>query len=144
MKTTVVACALIATAVAGCASHTKYEEPGYAYGCPVGAEKIKSKEQLVKAKVEMAGSVPHVEVADLRCAQRNDQLRVDVDLRNTSNDVRRIAWKVRWMDKDGMRAWDDETWKPVLIYGNTIQTLTTQPPSQEATDFRVVVMDQDK
>ncbi len=145
MKLNIVVTAVIASiGLAGCASQTKYEGPGYAYGCPAGAEKINSKADLIKAKVEMAGSIPHIDVVDLRCAQRSEQLRVDVDLKNTGNDVRRIAYKFRWMDKDGMRAWDDETWKPVLIYGNTIQTLTTQPPTQEATDFRVVVMDQDK
>ena len=145
MKLTLLTPALIAAiAVAGCASQTKYEGAGYAYGCPAGAEKINSNADLIQAKVEMAGSVPHIDVVDLRCAQRNDQLRVDVDIKNTSDEVRRIAYKFRWVDKDGMRAWDDETWKPVLVYGNTIQTLTTQPPTSEATDFRVVVMDQDK
>jgi uncharacterized protein YcfL len=145
MKLNILATALIASiGLAGCASQTKYEGPGYAYGCPAGAEKINSKSDLIKAKVEMAGSVPHIDVTDLRCAQRSEQLRIDVDLKNTGDDVRRIAYKFRWMDKDGMRAWDDETWKPVLIYGNTVYTLTTQSPSQDATDFRVVVMDQDK
>jgi uncharacterized protein YcfL len=145
MKLNILAIALTASiGLAGCASQTKYEGPGYAYGCPAGAEKINSKSDLIKAKVEMAGSIPHIDVVDLRCAQHSEQLRIDVDLKNTGNDVRRIAYKFRWMDKDGMRAWDDETWKPVLIYGNTIYTLTTQPPSQDATDFRVVVMDQDK
>ena len=145
MKLNILATTLLAAiGLAGCASQTKYEDPGYAYGCPVGAEKINSRSSLIKAKVEMAGSVPHIDVVDLRCAQRSEQLRIDVDLKNTDNDVRRIAYKFRWMDKDGMRAWDDETWKPVLIYGNTIHTVTTQAPSQDATDFRVVVMDQDK
>ena len=92
----------------------------------------------------MAGSIPHIDVVDLRCAERSGSLRIDVDLKNTSSDVRRIAYKFRWLDHDGMRAWDDETWKPLLIYGNTQYTVTTEPPTQEATDFRVVVMDQDK
>jgi len=145
MKLNIFATALIASiGLAGCASQTKYEGPGYAYGCPAGAEKINSKSDLIKAKVEMAGSISHIDVVDLRCAQRAEQLRIDLDLKNTGNDERRIAYKFRWMDKDGMRAWDDETWKPVLIYGNTIYTLTTQAPSQDATDFRVVLMNQDK
>jgi uncharacterized protein YcfL len=136
---------IAATLGAGCASHnTKYEGAGYAYGCPAGAEKINSKSDLIKAKVEMAGSIPNIDVVDLRCAERSGSLRIDVDLKNTSNEVRRIAYKFRWLDHDGMRAWDDETWKPVLIYGNTQYTVTTQPPTADATDFRLVVMDQDK
>ena len=81
---------------------------------------------------------------DLRCSERAGLLRIDVDLKNESREVRRIAYRFRWLDKEGMRAWDDESWKPLLIYGNTLYTVTTMSPSQDATDFRVVVMDQDK
>jgi uncharacterized protein YcfL len=146
MKLNILATALIASiGLAGCASQTKYETPGFAYGCPTGdIKKFNSKEDLIKAKLEIAGSLPDIGVVDLRCSDRVSGLRIDVDLKNDSNEVRRIAYRFRWLDKDGMRAWDDESWKPVLIYGNTLYTVTTMSPSQEATDFRVVVMDQDK
>ena len=131
-------------AVAGCGG-SKFERPGFAYGCPTGDnKKIQSKEDLIKAKLEIAGSLPNIEVVDLRCSERAGLLRIDVDLKNESREVRRIAYRFRWLDKEGMRAWDDESWKPLLIYGNTLYTVTTMSPSQDATDFRVVVMDQDK
>ncbi len=145
MKPNLLATVLIASiAIAGCAASTKYDRPGFAYGCPGDGEKIKSKEDLINAKLEIAGSLPNIEVADLRCAQRTGGLRVDVDLKNDSREERRIAYRFRWLDKEGMRAWDDETWKPVLIYGKTLYTITTMSPSPDAADFRVVVMDQDK
>lgn len=135
---------IVSIGVAGCGGN-KFERPGFAYGCPTGDnKKINSKEDLIKAKVEVAGSLPNVEVVDLRCSERASLLRIDVDLKNESKEVRRIAYRFRWLDKEGMRAWDDESWKPVLLYGNTLYTVTTMSPSQEATDFRVVVMDQDK
>jgi len=145
MNLRVLATILIASiAAAGCGG-SKFERPGYAYGCPTGDnKKIKSKEDLIKAKLEIAGSLPNIEVVDLRCSERASLLRIDVDLKNDSREVRRIAYRFRWLDKEGMRAWDDESWKPLLIYGNTLYTVTTMSPSQEATDFRVVVMDQDK
>jgi uncharacterized protein YcfL len=145
MNLPVLATILIASiAVAGCGG-SKIERPDLAYGCPTGDNKqIKSKEDLIKAKLEIAGSLPDIEVVDLRCSERASLLRIDVDLKNESREVRRIAYRFRWLDKEGMRAWDDETWKPLLIYGNTLYTVTTMSPSQEATDFRVVVMDQDK
>jgi hypothetical protein len=43
-----------------------------------------------------------------------------------------------------MRACDVDTWKTLLLYANTNYTVTTLSPSQEATDFRIVLMDQDK
>jgi uncharacterized protein YcfL len=145
MNLPVLATILIASiAVAGC-SGNKFERPGFTYGCPTGDnKKISSKEDLIKAKLEIAGSLPDIEVVDLRCSERASLLRIDVDLKNEGKEVRRIAYRFRWLDKEGMRAWDDESWKPLLIYGNTLYTVTTMSPSQEATDFRVVVMEQDK
>jgi uncharacterized protein YcfL len=144
MNLPVLATILIASiAVAGCGGN-KDERPGFAYGCPIGEKKISSKEALIEAKLEIAGSLPNIDVEDLRCAERNGGLRIDVDLKNNSSDVRRIAYRFRWLDRDGMRAWNDESWKPVLIYGKTLYTLTTMSPSEDATDFRVVIMDQDK
>ncbi|MEO8004136.1 MAG: YcfL family protein [Betaproteobacteria bacterium] len=129
---------------AGCATQNKIERPGYAYGCPGDSDKIKSKSDLINAKLEMAGSIPNIDVVDLRCTERTGPLRIDVDFKNTGNETRRIAYRFRWLDREGMRAWDDETWKPLLIYGNTQYTVTTTAPTQEAVDFKVVVMDQEK
>jgi uncharacterized protein YcfL len=144
MNLRLLASILIASvAAAGCGGN-KSERPGFAYGCPAGDKEIKSKEDLIKAKLEVAGSLPKIEIVDLRCSERANLLRIDVDLKNESPEVRRIAYRFRWLDKEGMRAWDDESWKPVLLYGKTLYTVTTMSPSQEATDFRVVVMDQDK
>lgn len=145
MNLPVLATILIASiAVAGCGG-SKIERLDFAYGCPTGDnKKINSKADLIKAKLEIAGSLPDIEVVDLRCSERASLLRIDVDLKNESREVRRIAYRFRWLDKEGMRAWDDESWKPLLIYGNTLYTVTTMSPSQDATDFRVVVMDQDK
>lgn len=135
---------IASVAVAACGGR-KLEHSGVGYDCPIGVnEKINSREALIKAKIEIAGSLPNIEVVDLRCSKRANLLRIDVDMRNESREERRIAYRFRWLDKEGMRAWDDESWKPLLIYGNTLYTVTTLSPSQEATDFRVVVMDQDK
>jgi uncharacterized protein YcfL len=131
-------------ALAACGG-SKFERPGYAFGCPTGDnKKIKDKESLIVAKVERSGKTDDIEVADLRCSERSSLLRIDIDLKNDSKDVRRIAYRFRWLDKEGMRAWDDESWKPLLLYANTNYTVTTLSPSQEATDFRIVLMDQDK
>jgi uncharacterized protein YcfL len=131
-------------AIAGCAGN-KFERPGFAYGCPTGeGKKINSKEDLIKAKLEVAGSLPDIEVVDLHCSDRASLMRIDMDLMNESKEVRRIAYRFRWLDREGMRAWEDESWKPLLIYGKTLQTVSTMSPSQEATDFRIVIRDQDK
>ncbi|HKB83410.1 MAG TPA: YcfL family protein [Burkholderiales bacterium] len=145
MNLPVLASILIASiAVAACGG-SKIERPAVAYGCPASDDKkVNSKEDLIKSKLEIAGSLPNIDVVDLRCSERASGLRIDVDLKNDSNEERRIAYRFRWLDKEGMRAWDDESWKPLLIYGKTLYTVTTMSPAQEAVDFRVVIMDQDK
>jgi uncharacterized protein YcfL len=144
MKLPLLASLLIASiAAAGCGG-SKVERADVSYGCPSAGKKISSKEDLIKAKVEIAGSLPNIDVVDLRCTDRAGLLRIDADLKNDGREERRIAYRFRWLDKDGMRATEDESWKPLLIYGKTLYTVTTTAPSADATDFRFVIMDQDK
>lgn len=129
---------------AGCGGN-KYERDGYAFGCPTGMEKkITDKEALIEAKLEESGDVPYIEVTDLRCSERSQLMRIEVDLMNDGSDVHRVAYRFRWLDREGMRAWEDETWKPVMIYGKTRHTIATSSPSQEAVDFRVELRSLDK
>ena len=128
----------------GCGGN-KYEREGYAFGCPTGMEKkIKDKDDLIEAKLEKSGEVPDIEVTDLRCSERSQLIRIEVDLLNEDEDVHRVAYRFRWLDREGMRAWEEEAWKPVMIYGKTRYTIATSSPSQEAEDFRVELRSLDK
>ena len=139
-----VALLLVAASLMGCQSKG-FEPAGYVMGCPTGGDKkIKNSNDLLKAKVESSGALADVEVLELRCSNRGDRLRVEVDLMNQSKDVRRLAWRFRWLDKEGMRAWAEETWKPELLYGKTRHTVSTVSPSAEAVDFRFVVRNQEQ
>ena len=129
---------------AGCGG-SKYERDGYAFGCPTGMEKkIQNKEALIKAKLEQSGDIPYIEVTDLRCSDRSQLMRIEVDLLNEGEDAHRVAYRFRWLDREGMRAWEDEAWKPVIIYGKTRHTIATSSPSQDAVDFRVMLRSLDK
>ena len=46
---------LMAALVAGCGAKKGFEKPGFAFGCPIGATKVSSMEDLVKAKVVYEG-----------------------------------------------------------------------------------------
>ena len=129
---------------AGCGGN-KYEREGYAFGCPTGVEKkIQSKEALIKAKLEESGDIPYIEVTDLRCSERSQLMRIEVDLLNEGEEAHRVAYRFLWLDREGMRAWEDESWKPVMIYGKTRHTFITSSPSQDAVDFRVELRSLDK
>ena len=62
---------------------------------------------------------------------------------NDESDVERLLYKFRWADVEGMRAADEESWKPVMLYGSSRQTLTTVAPNTKARDFKFIVMGQE-
>ena len=145
MKSVGIVVALLAIALAaGCSTKKGFEKPGFAFGCPVGDAKISSMEDLVKAKTAKEGSRnPDVEIEEIRCTTTGDLMKVDVVVFNDESDVERLQYKFRWMDAEGMRAADEESWKPLLIYGNARQTVTTIAPNAKARDFKFIFMGQE-
>jgi uncharacterized protein YcfL len=141
---TVVAVTLAALFMTGCGTKKGFEKPGFAFGCPIGDTKIASMSDLVRAKVaKEGGQNPDVELEEIRCTTTGDLLKVDVVVFNDESDVERLMYKFRWSDAEGMRAADEETWKPLLMYGNSRQTVTTVAPNARARDFKFIVMGQE-
>ena len=120
-----------AVLVAGCATKKGFEQPGFAFGCPIGEGKVGSMGDLVKAKTAMEGRRTTI------------QLKIDANLNNDSSSVKRIAYKFRWIDREGMRAAEEESWKPLMLYNNSNLMISTVAPSPKAVDFRLVLMSQE-
>ena len=141
MKTRLVLAALAATAlVAGCATKKGFEQPGYAFGCPIGDQKVGSMDDLVKAKTAMEGRRTTIQPTEMRCTKAGDLLKIDANLNNDSSSVKRISYKFRWIDREGMRAADEETWKPLMLYNNSNLMISTVAPNAKAVDFRLILM----
>lgn len=141
MKAKLVFAALAATAlVAGCATKKGFEQPGYAYGCPIGDQKVGSMDDLVKAKTAMEGRRTTIQPTEMRCTKAGDLLKIDANLNNDSSSVKRISYKFRWIDREGMRAADEETWKPLMLYNNSNLMISTVAPNAKAVDFRLILM----
>jgi uncharacterized protein YcfL len=145
MKWTWTIIALLAAAlVAGCAHKKGFEKPGFAFGCPIGGEKITSMEGLVKAKVVTEGKRTTIVATEVRCTiASGDLLKVDANLNNDSSKVKRISYKFRWIDREGMRAWEEEVWKPLLMYENSNVMVTSVAPTNKAVDFRLMLLSQE-
>jgi uncharacterized protein YcfL len=145
MKAVALVIALLAIALAaGCGTKKGFEKPGFAFGCPIGETKIGSMEDLVKAKVAKEGSRnPDVEIEEIRCTTTGDLMKIDVVVYNDESDVERLQYKFRWIDAEGMRAADEESWKPLLLYGTSRQTVTTIAPNAKARDFKFIFMGQE-
>jgi uncharacterized protein YcfL len=57
-------------------------------------------------------------ISDLRATKRDNLLRIQAEVTNTSSDTQQFHYRFKWLDRDGFSVWDDEPWKPLLIYGN--------------------------
>jgi len=132
----VVALSLLA---AGCASKKGFEQPGYAFGCPIGEAKVSSMDDLVKVKTVSEGRRTTIQATELRCTKTGDLMKIDANLNNDSRSVKRIAYKFRWIDREGMRAADEESWKPLMLYENSNMVINTISPSNKAADFRLIL-----
>lgn len=125
--------------VAGCASKKGFEQPGYAFGCPIGDAKVSSMDDLVKVKTVSEGRRTTIQATELRCSKTGDLLKIDANLNNDSKSVKRIAYKFRWIDREGMRAAEEESWKPLMMYENSNMVINTISPSNKAADFRLIL-----
>jgi len=75
---------------------------------------------------------------------QNDLLRIDFTLANNATTVRRVAYRFDWIDRNGLKAWNDDSWKPVYLYEQSRQTIVGLAPAATAVDFRLVLLDADK
>ena len=136
-------CIAAALAVSGCATKKGFEQPGYAFGCPIGESKVSSMNDLVHVKTVAEGRRTTIQPTEMRCTKAGDLLKIDANLNNDSSSTKRIAYKFRWIDREGMRAWEEESWKPLMLYNNSNLMVTAVAPTNKAVDFRLILMSQE-
>lgn len=143
MKKICIIAALLPALLAGCATKKGFEQPGSAFGCPIGDSKVSSMDDLVRAKLVTEGKRTTIQATEMRCSKSGDLLKVDANLNNDSSSAKRISYKFRWIDREGMRAWEEESWKPLLMYDNSNLTINTISPTSKAVDFRLILRSQE-
>ncbi len=143
MKRIWIVAALVPAMLAGCATKKGFEQPGFAFGCPIGETRVSSMEDLVKLKTQSEGKRTTIIATEMRCTKAGDLLKIDANLNNDSSTVKRISYKFRWIDQQGMRAWEEEPWKPVLMYENSNLVVNSISPTNKAVDFRLILRSQE-
>ena len=93
----------------------------------------------ISSKVEFTTADDSVQVTDLRATQSDRLLRVQAELTNFSSTDQQVYYRFKWLDRNGFVVWDDEPWKPMIVYGRQKQLISVAPPSLQATDFRLVL-----
>jgi uncharacterized protein YcfL len=100
-------------------------------------------QDLIESKVSVEGPRTTVQVVEMRCTMSGDLMRIDAMLNNDSGKPKRVAYKFRWIDREGMRAAEEESWKPLLLYEKSNQLVETVAPTPKAADYKLIVMGQE-
>jgi uncharacterized caspase-like protein len=91
------------------------------------------------SKIEEQGKMTYLTVTDLRATRRDNLLRIQAEVTNSSSSNQQLYYRFKWLDSDGFSVWDEEAWKPVIIYGSQKQVINTVSPTFKATDFRLIL-----
>lgn len=93
----------------------------------------------IESKVEELGAMTNLRVTDLRAVNRNGLLNVQAEITNIGSSNERLFYRFKWLDSAGFSVWDEEPWKPVVIYGKQKHLITVVAPTPQAADFRLVL-----
>ncbi|MEI6182636.1 MAG: YcfL family protein [Polynucleobacter sp.] len=81
------------------------------------------------------GDTDSIQITDMRSLIRNGVLTAQVTILNDSKS-NLVAYRFRWIGKNGMAVTDEEAWKPVTIGKGQLTVIMGIAPTPDATDFR--------
>lgn len=91
----------------------------------------------IASKIEELGKMTYLKVSDMRAVKRDGLLRIQTTFSNSSSDTQQFYYRFRWLDDDGFTVWEEEPWKPEVVYGLQKKVINVASPSFKATDFRL-------
>jgi uncharacterized protein YcfL len=81
------------------------------------------------------GDTDSIQITDMRSLMRNGVLTAQVTIQNDSKS-NLVAYRFKWIGKNGMTVTDEEAWKPVTIGKGQSTVIMGIAPTPDATDFR--------
>jgi hypothetical protein len=97
----------------------------------------------IASKVEELGRMDKLKVTDLRAVRRDGLLRVQATISNSSPSKQQLYYRLRWLDEDGFAVWEEEAWKPELVYGKQNKVIDALAPTFKAADFKLELQSSD-
>lgn len=89
----------------------------------------------MKEMTTRMGDTDSIQIMDMRSLERNGVLTAQVTIQNDSKS-NLVAYRFRWLGKNGMAITDEEAWKPVTIGKGQSTVIIGIAPTPDATDFR--------
>ena len=119
-------------------SSALHAQPTETAAPPVAAEA-----PSLASKLEQQGQMNNLQVTDLRAVRRDNLLRIQAEITNLATGNQQLYYRFKWLDRDGFAVWDEEPWKPLIVYGKQKQLINVVSPTFKAQDFRLVLQSPD-
>lgn len=95
------------------------------------------------SRIETLGILSHLDVTQMKAVRRDNLLRVQVEITNTSHKNQQLFYRFKWLDEDGFMAWDEGPWKPLSFNGLERKVFDGLSPTFKASDFRLQLQSPD-
>ena len=89
----------------------------------------------IKEMTDRYGETDSIQITDMRSIVRNGVLTAQVTIKNDSKS-NLVSYRFKWVGKNGMSVFDEESWKPVTIGKGQSTNIIGIAPTPDATDFR--------
>jgi hypothetical protein len=93
--------------------------------------------ESIDAKVDYNGISKYIGVSGIGQKIENNLLILFIDISNKDNLDRVGYYRIKWLDSAGLPAWEEETWKTLLLHGDQKQTFKIVAPTVKARNFRI-------
>lgn len=120
--------------VAACSSSPKkveFVEPEQSLKvAPTQASKV------IDPSSKVVGTSNNIQVSDIRTSSFNNQLLIQIELKNNRGRRDVVNYRIRWLDANGLQVMPYDSWQIVSLEGYESSVLNLTSPRPEATDFR--------
>uniref|UniRef100_UPI004048C653 DUF1425 domain-containing protein n=1 Tax=Polynucleobacter sp. TaxID=2029855 RepID=UPI004048C653 len=89
----------------------------------------------IKESTVRMGKTDNIEITDMRSIVRNGVLTVQVSV-TSKNESNLVAYRFRWVGKNGIKVFDDEAWKPLHLSKGHSKEIIGIAPTPDAVDFK--------
>jgi uncharacterized protein YcfL len=78
-------------------------------------------------------------MVNIRTETRDDRLRVQFDLKNTTPADLQVEWALNWSDRSGFLVGTNPHWRPAIVSGRGFHAIQATAPSPEATVWKLAL-----
>ena len=92
--------------------------------------------QIVNPASKVVGTANNIQVQDIRTSSVNNQLFVQVEVKNARGRRDVFDYRIRWLDANGLQVIPYAAWDAVSLEGQELSVVNFTSPRVDATDFR--------